>query len=115
MELLPADVRDALTTYPIDSQDGLGDQAKVVVKFFFPAGRYTLFGHGGTAGRRRRLSLLRVLPVGAWARERRVGLHAPLGARGHRAQGNADRARSPFPDRHSNPCGRAQTTDLLIY
>ncbi len=29
--------------FPIGSQEGLGDNAKVLVKLFFPAGRYTFF------------------------------------------------------------------------
>ena len=43
MDLLPTDIRAALAQHPIGTHDGLGDQAKVIVKFFFPAGRYTLF------------------------------------------------------------------------
>jgi len=44
MELLPPNVRRLLIErYPIGSQDGQGDNAKVVVKLFFPAGRYTLY------------------------------------------------------------------------
>lgn len=42
MDLLPPDLRAALAQYPIGSQEGLGDRAMVLVKFFFPAGRYTL-------------------------------------------------------------------------
>ncbi|HET8797640.1 MAG TPA: DUF2958 domain-containing protein [Thermoanaerobaculia bacterium] len=43
MDLLPPDVRAALARFPIGSQDGRGMDAVVVVKYFFPAGRYTLF------------------------------------------------------------------------
>jgi hypothetical protein len=43
MDLLPPDVRATLARFPIGSQESLGDQAKVVVKFFDPAGRYTFF------------------------------------------------------------------------
>lgn len=43
MDLLPTDVRAALARFPIGSQDGRGKDAVVVVKYFFPAGRYTLY------------------------------------------------------------------------
>jgi hypothetical protein len=43
MNLLPPEVRATFAQYPIDSQDGRGMQAIVVAKYFFPAGRYTLF------------------------------------------------------------------------
>jgi len=43
MDLLPPNVRATLARFPIGSQDSLGDQAKVVVKFFDPAGRYTFY------------------------------------------------------------------------
>jgi hypothetical protein len=43
MDLLPHDVRAALARFPIGSQDGRGMDALVVVKYFFPAGRYTLY------------------------------------------------------------------------
>jgi hypothetical protein len=43
MDLLSPDVRAALARFPFGSQEGLGDAAKVVVKFFFPAGRYTFY------------------------------------------------------------------------
>jgi DUF2958 family protein len=43
MNLLPPEVRTTFAQYPIDSQDGCGMQAIVVAKYFFPAGRYTLF------------------------------------------------------------------------
>lgn len=43
MDLLPPDVRAALARFPLGSQDGRGKDAFVVVKYFFPAGRYTLY------------------------------------------------------------------------
>src|SRR5258707_10969561 len=43
MDLLPHDVRAALARFPLGSQDGRGMDALVVVKYFFPAGRYTLY------------------------------------------------------------------------
>jgi hypothetical protein len=43
MDLLPPNVRAALARFPLGSQDGRGMDAVVVVKYFFPAGRYTLF------------------------------------------------------------------------
>ncbi|MGA8809520.1 MAG: DUF2958 domain-containing protein [Thermoanaerobaculia bacterium] len=43
MDLYPSDVRAALARFPIASQERLGDQAKVIVKYFFPAGRYTFY------------------------------------------------------------------------
>jgi len=43
MDLLPPPVRAALARFPIGSQEALGDDAKVVVKYFFPAGRYTFY------------------------------------------------------------------------
>jgi hypothetical protein len=50
MDLLPAELRSAIQTlYPLGSQEGLGDRAKVLVKFFFPAGRYTFFATEGTS------------------------------------------------------------------
>lgn len=47
MDLLTREVRAAFSNYPIGAQAGLGDQAKVVVKFFFPAGRYTFYATEG--------------------------------------------------------------------
>lgn len=41
MDLLPPAVRAVIAHYPIGSQEQLGDRARVIVKFFFPAGRYT--------------------------------------------------------------------------
>lgn len=50
MDLLPAELRSAIdATYPLGSQEGLGDDAKVLVKFFFPAGRYTFYVTEGTS------------------------------------------------------------------
>lgn len=43
MDFLPHDVRAALARFPLGSQDGRGMDAVVVVKYFFPAGRYTLY------------------------------------------------------------------------
>ncbi|HKO58896.1 MAG TPA: DUF2958 domain-containing protein [Thermoanaerobaculia bacterium] len=43
MDLVPSEVRDAFARFPIGSQDGGGKDAVVVVKYFFPAGRYTLY------------------------------------------------------------------------
>jgi len=43
MDLLPSNVRAALARFPIGSQETRGDDALVVVKYFFPAGRYTLY------------------------------------------------------------------------
>jgi hypothetical protein len=43
MDLYPLVVRVALARFPIGSQERLGDQAKVIVKYFFPAGRYTFY------------------------------------------------------------------------
>ena len=43
MDLLPPDVRAALARFPIGSQDGRGLDAVVVVKYFFPVGRYTFY------------------------------------------------------------------------
>lgn len=47
MDLLTREVRAAFSKFPIGSQAGLGDQAKVIVKFFFPAGRYTFYATEG--------------------------------------------------------------------
>lgn len=43
MDLLPPTLRAALARYPFGSQERLGEDARVLVKFFFPAGRYTFF------------------------------------------------------------------------
>ena len=41
MDLLPSEVRAAFARSPIGSQEGARDAARVLVKYFFPAGRYT--------------------------------------------------------------------------
>jgi hypothetical protein len=43
MDSLPPKVRAALARFPLGSQEARGDDALVVVKYFFPAGRYTLY------------------------------------------------------------------------
>jgi hypothetical protein len=43
MDLLPPDVRAALMRFPIGSQESRRDNAVIVVKYFFPSGRYTLY------------------------------------------------------------------------
>jgi hypothetical protein len=43
MNLYPSVVRAALARFPLGSQERLGDQAKVIVKYFFPAGRYAYY------------------------------------------------------------------------
>lgn len=43
MDLLPPNVRAALARFPLGSQEARSDEALVVVKYFFPAGRYTLY------------------------------------------------------------------------
>ena len=43
MDLLPPPVRAVLARFPLGSQESRGDGALVVVKYFFPAGRYTLY------------------------------------------------------------------------
>lgn len=43
MDLLPPNIRAVLARYPIGSQSRRGMDAVVIVKYFFPAGRYTLF------------------------------------------------------------------------
>jgi len=48
MDLMTAELRSAIPSqFPIGSQSGRGDQATVLVKFFFPAGRYTFFATEG--------------------------------------------------------------------
>lgn len=48
MNLMPAELHFAIrTTFPLRSQEGKGDSARVVAKFFFPAGRYTFFATEG--------------------------------------------------------------------
>jgi hypothetical protein len=43
MDLLPPHIRSALARYPIGSQSRRGMDAVVIVKYFFPSGRYTLY------------------------------------------------------------------------
>jgi hypothetical protein len=43
VNLIPPELRSAIRQFPIGSQEGLCENAKVLVKFFFPAGRYTFF------------------------------------------------------------------------
>ena len=43
MDLITPELRLRLRPFPVGSQEGLRDNAKVLVKFFFPAGRYTFF------------------------------------------------------------------------
>jgi hypothetical protein len=47
--LLTQQLRELFTsTYPLSSQDAKGNDAKVIAKFFFPAGRYTFFATEGS-------------------------------------------------------------------
>lgn len=44
MDLITPELRSVIQQqFPVGSQEGLGDGAKVLVKFFFPAGRYTFY------------------------------------------------------------------------
>jgi hypothetical protein len=43
MDLMTPELRSFIRQFPLGSQEGLCDNAKVLVKFFFPAGRYTFF------------------------------------------------------------------------
>lgn len=43
MDLITPELRRQLQPFPIGSQEGLRENAKVLVKFFFPAGRYTFY------------------------------------------------------------------------
>lgn len=44
MDLMPPELRSAISQqFSLGSQQHLGDDARVAVKFFFPAGRYTFF------------------------------------------------------------------------
>ena len=43
MDLITPELRSELRQFPLSSQEGLCDNAKILVKFFFPAGRYTFF------------------------------------------------------------------------
>ncbi len=46
--LLTEQLRTLFTTqFPLGSQEGKGDDARVVAKFFFPIGRYTFFATEG--------------------------------------------------------------------
>ena len=47
MDLLPSHTRAEFALYPIGSQEGRGDKAVVIVKFFFPTGRYTFYATEG--------------------------------------------------------------------
>lgn len=47
MKLLTQEVRDAFKSFPLYSQDGKGDDALVVAKFFDPVGRYTFYATEG--------------------------------------------------------------------
>lgn len=50
MDLLPAELRSAIeSAYPLGSQEGNGERAKVLVKYFFPVGRYTFYVTEGTS------------------------------------------------------------------
>lgn len=43
MDLLPLTVRAALARFPLGSQERRGMDAVIVIKYFFPAGRYTFY------------------------------------------------------------------------
>lgn len=43
MDLVTSELRSVIPLFPLGSQEGLRENAKVLVKFFFPAGRYTFF------------------------------------------------------------------------
>jgi hypothetical protein len=43
MDLITPELRSGIHQFPLGSQEGLRDNAKVLVKFFFPAGRYTFY------------------------------------------------------------------------
>jgi hypothetical protein len=49
MDLLPPALRAVLTRFPIGSQEQKGDQALVLIKYFFPVGRYTFYVTEGRA------------------------------------------------------------------
>jgi len=40
MDLMTPELRSGLRQFPLGSQEGLREHAKVLVKYFFPAGRY---------------------------------------------------------------------------
>ena len=43
MDLITPELRVALRPFPLGSQEGLAENAKVLVKYFYPAGLYTFF------------------------------------------------------------------------
>ena len=43
MDLITPELRQQLRSFPIGCQEGLRENAKVLLKFFFPAGRYTFY------------------------------------------------------------------------
>ncbi len=43
MDLITPELRLRLRPFAVGSQEGLRDNAKVLMKFFFPAGRYTFY------------------------------------------------------------------------
>jgi len=43
MDLITPELRSAIQQFPLGSQEGLCGDAKVLVKFFFPAGHYIFF------------------------------------------------------------------------
>jgi hypothetical protein len=43
MDLITPELRSVIRQCPLGSQEGLRENAKVIVKFFFPAGRYTFY------------------------------------------------------------------------
>jgi hypothetical protein len=47
VQLLTASLEEAFKRFPIHSQDGKGDDALVVCKFFDPSGRYTFYATEG--------------------------------------------------------------------
>lgn len=47
MQLLTPSLEAAFTRFPLGSQDGKGDDALVVCKFFDPSGRYTFYATEG--------------------------------------------------------------------
>jgi hypothetical protein len=47
MDLITPELRSVIRQFPLGSQEGLRENAKVIVKFFFPAGRYTFYATEG--------------------------------------------------------------------
>jgi hypothetical protein len=47
MDLVTPELRSVIRQFPLGSQEGLRENAKVLVKFFFPAGRYTFYATEG--------------------------------------------------------------------